>query len=276
MNNSLRQLATVVRFLAQPNVLEVSGRLLDTLPVAVLLTDCSPAFRCQYGNAVWRSWAPQGTLSLENRPLAELLATTEQTDLLAVVRQVRATGQPGRHRGCLHSGWRGPPTALAADAAFWECEVYPLTQDGQASTHLLILFSEVTDQVAHLPQRTGRVLPTTGVPRLDQAKRSLLSHREQQVADLVAQGLNNLTIARLLFVSRTTVATHVVHILNKLGFSSRVQIAGWVVEQRLKAVGEEVWSERKRFTNVRALGDTALIKHPGQRGATAGLPTIES
>ncbi len=96
------------------------------------------------------------------------------------------------------------------------------------------------------------------------------------MADLVAQGLNNLAIARRLFLSRTTVATHVVHILNKLGFSSRVQIAGWVVEQRLKAVGEEVWSEQKGFANVHALGDTALIQHPSQRGPAAGFPTVES
>ncbi|MGI8563086.1 MAG: LuxR C-terminal-related transcriptional regulator [Candidatus Dormibacter sp.] len=276
MNNSLQQLATVLRSLAQPNVLDVSGRLLDTLPVAVLLTDCSPAFRCQYGNAVWRSWASQDTRSLENRPLAELLATTERKGLLAVVRQVRATGQPGRHRGYLHSERRGAATAVAAAPTVWECEVYPLTPEGQASTHLLMLFSEVTDHPADLPQRTARVLRPTGVVQLEQARRSLLSDREQQVADLVAQGLNNLAIARRLFLSRTTVATHVVHILNKLGFSSRVQIAGWVVEERLKEVGKEVLPERRRFANLHALGDVAVIQHYSQRGATARVPTADS
>ncbi len=96
------------------------------------------------------------------------------------------------------------------------------------------------------------------------------------MADLVAQGFNNLTIARLLFLSRATVATHVVHILNKLGFSSRVQIAGWVVEQGLREVGEEGWSERKRFVHVHAPGETASIQNRSRRGSTARLPTIES
>jgi DNA-binding NarL/FixJ family response regulator len=45
---------------------------------------------------------------------------------------------------------------------------------------------------------------------------------------LVAEGLSNKQIAARLFISERTVATHVGHILNKLGFNSRAQIAGWI------------------------------------------------
>jgi DNA-binding CsgD family transcriptional regulator len=56
-----------------------------------------------------------------------------------------------------------------------------------------------------------------------------LSPREIEVAGLVADGLTNSAIAARLFVSRTTVSSHISHILTKLCFTSRAQIAAWVV-----------------------------------------------
>ena len=55
-----------------------------------------------------------------------------------------------------------------------------------------------------------------------------LSAREREVAGLVAQGRSNRDIAAALFVSERTAANHVQHILTKLGFSNRSQIAAWV------------------------------------------------
>jgi DNA-binding CsgD family transcriptional regulator len=55
-----------------------------------------------------------------------------------------------------------------------------------------------------------------------------LSAREMEVAQLIAEGLSNPAIARRLYLSRPTVASHVAHILTKLGFTSRAQIAAWV------------------------------------------------
>jgi non-specific serine/threonine protein kinase len=57
--------------------------------------------------------------------------------------------------------------------------------------------------------------------------RAGLTTRQQQVAALVAQGQSNREIATTLAVSVRTVDTHVVHILDKLGVSSRAQIAAW-------------------------------------------------
>ncbi|MGW4478955.1 ATP-binding protein [Rhodococcus triatomae] len=59
-----------------------------------------------------------------------------------------------------------------------------------------------------------------------------LTRREQQVADLVAQGLTNKAIAAKLVISQRTAQGHVEHVLSKLGFNSRAQIAAWVVEQQ--------------------------------------------
>jgi non-specific serine/threonine protein kinase len=56
-----------------------------------------------------------------------------------------------------------------------------------------------------------------------------LTRRERDVARLVARGLSNRDIAESLFVGERTVETHVGNILGKLGFTSRAQIAAWVV-----------------------------------------------
>jgi predicted ATPase/DNA-binding CsgD family transcriptional regulator len=55
-----------------------------------------------------------------------------------------------------------------------------------------------------------------------------LTARELEVARLVADGLSNRAIAAALFVSVATVKTHVSHVLQKLGLTSRTQLAGWV------------------------------------------------
>jgi non-specific serine/threonine protein kinase len=56
-----------------------------------------------------------------------------------------------------------------------------------------------------------------------------LTRREAQVADLVARGMSNKQIADKLVISQRTAESHIEHILRKLGFSRRAQIAAWAV-----------------------------------------------
>ena len=59
-----------------------------------------------------------------------------------------------------------------------------------------------------------------------------LSPRERQIAALVADGLSNREIAAQLVISERTAQNHVQHILGKLGFRNRAQIAAWTERHR--------------------------------------------
>ncbi|WP_081607605.1 protein kinase domain-containing protein [Rhodococcus triatomae] len=61
---------------------------------------------------------------------------------------------------------------------------------------------------------------------------TLLTRREREVAGLVSQGLTNSAIAARLVISQRTVEGHVEHVLSKLGFTNRTQIAAWVLEEQ--------------------------------------------
>ena len=62
-----------------------------------------------------------------------------------------------------------------------------------------------------------------------------LTRRESEVARLVAQGLTDRQIAEQLVLARRTAEGHVQRAMRKLGFTSRQQLAGWVVEQRVSS-----------------------------------------
>jgi non-specific serine/threonine protein kinase len=76
-----------------------------------------------------------------------------------------------------------------------------------------------------------------------ETKGNLLTARECEVAALVARGRTNREIAAALVISERTADAHVQNILNKLGFSSRAQIAAWAAERGLRTdLGSEAAS----------------------------------
>jgi DNA-binding NarL/FixJ family response regulator len=91
---------------------------------------------------------------------------------------------------------------------------------------LLAAIRVVADGEALLsPAITKRVIKQfTRMPR-PEAPRQLneLTERELEVFRLIARGLSNAEIARELYISDTTVKTHITHILMKLNLRDRVQ-----------------------------------------------------
>lgn len=67
------------------------------------------------------------------------------------------------------------------------------------------------------------------------AGRGALSPREQQVMDLVIQGLSNRDIAEALQVTESTVKKYVYEVFNKTGASNRVELVLRALQRRLAA-----------------------------------------
>ena len=69
----------------------------------------------------------------------------------------------------------------------------------------------------------------------DSRSKDSLTEREQEVLDLIANGLNNREIGDRLFISEKTVKTHVSNILGKLGLADRTQAAIYALRRGASA-----------------------------------------
>ena len=67
-------------------------------------------------------------------------------------------------------------------------------------------------------------------PPFRRVKPGGLTEREQQVAELVADGLTNRAVASRLHLAERTVENHVLHARTKLGLANRTQLARWMQE----------------------------------------------
>ena len=86
------------------------------------------------------------------------------------------------------------------------------------------------EEAAEYALSKEKIDPTT--PPVPDGTHGELTRREQEVAILVARGLTNRQISRVLSISERTAGNHVAKILRKLRLRSRIQIATWATEHR--------------------------------------------
>jgi ATP/maltotriose-dependent transcriptional regulator MalT len=71
-----------------------------------------------------------------------------------------------------------------------------------------------------------------------------LTAREQQILDLIAEGLTNRQISSNLSISESTVENHIHHIFMKLGISNRSQAVAHAFYLRLNILQTETMENR--------------------------------
>ncbi|WP_133794533.1 ATP-binding protein [Actinokineospora alba] len=135
--------------------------------------------------------------------------------------------------------WGATAEADQANAAMiisgWESDVY--------ARHRALAHDAIGEESFDAAYRLGAGLTTAEAiavalderparaQRLAKLERTL-TRRQNQVADLIAEGKSNREIADALTISVRTAESHVDHILSALGFSTRAQIATWVASGR--------------------------------------------
>jgi DNA-binding CsgD family transcriptional regulator len=160
--------------------------------------------------------------TIPHRPAGALfcrgLLDNDPTRLLKAAERYQQAGRP-------------LPRAQALEAAAVTFAAGGDRSSAQAAyTHALDVYSSLSAgwDVARLQARF-RTLGIRRGPRIKhrQARHGWesLTPTEAKIAALVAEGMSNPKIAAQLFLSARTVATHVSHVLTKLGVSSRIDIA---------------------------------------------------
>jgi len=154
-----------------------------------------------------------------------LLQATQENHLTAIrlagaaaaLRQSAGVSLSQTSRAKLDAGLAPSRRALGDLAA----EVW---RDGEALS--------LADATAEVMGQSTAAAATTG-SNSDHPSGTGLTPREQEVAALIARGLTNRQIGVALVITEGTVASHVVHILDKLNFKSRAQVAVWAAEHKL-------------------------------------------
>jgi DNA-binding CsgD family transcriptional regulator len=104
----------------------------------------------------------------------------------------------------------------------------------QADAERFEIVERIGPEVRHLAWATKQpLLDSSPIESAASARNraSPLTRREEEVTALVAQGLTNREIAKALIIAESTAGVHIDHILTKLGFHSRTQLALWAVDR---------------------------------------------
>ena len=100
---------------------------------------------------------------------------------------------------------------------------------------LIAVVNGILSRVERTHSQIARLVSSGTVEETLSFQDEALTDAENRVAHAVSRGLSNKEIAAELDISVRTVENHISHILDKKGFSNRVEIARYVFEQPTKS-----------------------------------------
>ncbi|WP_225993118.1 ATP-binding protein [Actinomadura rudentiformis] len=192
--------------------------------------------KCVYGLEVWRQGDPARAIELEHEsirlkePFNDGLGTALCVEILAWI----AAGEDDCERAALLLGALGPMWRSVGGSLFHYLRAFHEDCERRARDGLgARKFDSIMAKGAGLDLRQAVAVALGEKAPVDETSgtavaESPLTPRELETARLVAQGLTNKEIAAALVISRRTAEGHIEHIMNKLGFKSRTQIAVYI------------------------------------------------
>jgi DNA-binding CsgD family transcriptional regulator len=107
-------------------------------------------------------------------------------------------------------------------------------------------------------------LPVAAAGQAGRRGGGMLTPREDQVSELITEGLTNQEIAVRLGISTRTADAHAEHIMTKLGVRSRAQVAAWVERGRPLPAGAAAAAGRTRSARypIEELTTTGWVSWP--------------
>ncbi|MFG2002958.1 ATP-binding protein [Spirillospora sp. NPDC048911] len=201
--------------------------------------------KCGYGLEVWRQGDPARAIELEHEsirlkePFNDGLGIALCVEVLAWI----AADEDDCERAALLLGVLGPLWRSVGGSLFHYLRTFHENCERKARDRLgARRFDSIMARGAGLDLRQAVAVALGETAPVDEPSgaagtESPLTPRELETARLVARGLTNKEIAAALVISRRTAEGHIEHIMNKLGFKSRTQIAVWVGELDRAAEG---------------------------------------
>jgi predicted ATPase/DNA-binding NarL/FixJ family response regulator len=165
-----------------------------------------------------------------HRRFGHAVGTAECFEVLAWVASTQAEpGRAARLMGAAETLWRETDASLFPYAQHFHQECEEAVRKSLGAAEFTAEVKQGSDALlaSSVALAMGEEIPIHEDGSASGALEGL-TKREGQVAVLIAEGLTNKEIAQLLVISQRTAEGHVDHILSKLGFSSRAQVAAWV------------------------------------------------
>jgi DNA-binding CsgD family transcriptional regulator len=170
-----------------------------------------------------RRFAGQIREALDRETLLAIMKATTSYDVREYLPRLSMPTLVMHRRDC-----RRHPVEIARKLAAEISGARLVLVDGNAMLYYLGEQSRVLDPLLAFLNEGGGGGEEPRVEASAAANTPRLSTRESEVAVLVALGCTNRDIAERLVISEHTANLHVKHILAKLGFRSRAQIAAWI------------------------------------------------
>jgi serine/threonine-protein kinase PknK len=198
-----------------------------------------------YGVELWREGDSRGAAKLQEESLRLKWLLDDQVGMavcLEALAWIAASGGQGERAatllGAAEALWRRTGMSLMVIGHMWayreQGETAARRSIGERGFQTAFAWGTgmpTGEAIAYALGEAPRVPHRREVPSAV-TQPGALTRRELEISELVAQGLSNRDIARELVISVRTAESHVDHIMGKLGFTGRAQIAAWVAERR--------------------------------------------